>query len=218
MRKEFLLALVGVCVGWANASAQLTNLIQNGDFETGDLSHWTSFTTSNGVGLPAVAQYDVAGNGSPSFAAEFSAGQYNYNGGVNPEGGGLLQSFSLTQTTNLQLSILAATHCSVPVGGNNDGGRFEIILDGQVLSQWASGVMLPQQTKRDTLTYVAPNVSAGSHQLEIEVLRIFAQSIYIQEYVDNVTVTPVPEPSSSSLILFALAVAGVVGRSVRCKR
>ena len=49
--------------------------VPNGDFETGDLTGWTTFTTTNGtIGTPAVVPFDTTGSGA-SNAAEFNVGR-----------------------------------------------------------------------------------------------------------------------------------------------
>jgi hypothetical protein len=42
-----MLALAGV------AAAPGSNAVANGDFQTGSLAHWNTFTTSNGMRLPS---------------------------------------------------------------------------------------------------------------------------------------------------------------------
>ena len=71
--------------------------ITNGDFETGDLSGWTTFTTPNGTlgdGYPQVTLFDTNGDGTASYAAQFWVGQLVYAPGVY-EGGGLFQNVEL---------------------------------------------------------------------------------------------------------------------------
>src|SRR5512146_1121789 len=81
-------------------SATATNLIVNGDFESGGLSGWTIFTTPNGdlgsyAGLPQVSLFDVAGNGSSSTAAMFQVGEAVWIAPVHTDqGGGIFQSFN----------------------------------------------------------------------------------------------------------------------------
>lgn len=74
-----------------------TSLV-NGDFETGDLSGWTVFTTGNGtVGGPAypkVVPFDTDNDGTASNSAQFLVGQVIFDPD-EPEGGGIYQVVSL---------------------------------------------------------------------------------------------------------------------------
>ena len=115
----FLTALL--CpVGQANA-----NLITNGDFQTGNFTGWTFFTTTNGtIGTPAVVSFDVTGGGA-SLAAQFNAGEVAFTG--LQEGGGIEQTF---------LSGAGATTISADIASNLDSlnngdfGTFSLLLDG----------------------------------------------------------------------------------------
>src|SRR5579872_1663773 len=97
--KSFVLAITVIC---ATATICRAQIIYNGDFETGDLSGWTTFSTPNGSlgpsGLPAVTQFDVPGMGTLSDAAQFQVGEVAYNQatGHTAQGGGIYQTFNVS--------------------------------------------------------------------------------------------------------------------------
>jgi hypothetical protein len=74
------------------ATSARGNDLLNGSFQSGDLSDWTPFTTSNGTagdGFPAVASFNVTGSGNIN-AAEFNVGEVAFTSG-DYEGAGLSQ-------------------------------------------------------------------------------------------------------------------------------
>jgi hypothetical protein len=84
-RTVFLAACVAALAVTLVASAAP---VVNGDFETGDLTGWTTFTTANGtIGTPAVVSFDTTGTGA-SNAAKFNVGRQVLGSGA-PEGGGI---------------------------------------------------------------------------------------------------------------------------------
>ena len=52
-----------------------TNVVTNGDFETGNLNGWTTFLTANGVLDPAVALFDTDGDSTATQSARFNVGR-----------------------------------------------------------------------------------------------------------------------------------------------
>jgi len=66
-------------------------ILLNGDFETGDLTGWTTFLTPNGSigstnGVPDVVPFDVTGGGTPSDAAQFEVGELAFSVSTRPKG------------------------------------------------------------------------------------------------------------------------------------
>src|SRR5271154_4151690 len=69
----------------------LADTITKGNFDTGNLEGWTTFTTANGsvgAGLPNVTPFNTTGSGI-SDAAHFNVGEVNFD--FTQQGGGLFQ-------------------------------------------------------------------------------------------------------------------------------
>jgi len=190
----------------------------NGDFETGNLNHWTSFTTSNGnlgsfYGLPNVVSFDVTGTGTPSDAAQFQIGQASFNPG-SQEGGGILQTFNNASAGQYSIyADIAAFYNASSSFSNGSAGLFTVLVDGVAITSTDLGGITGGQTNYSTLTGTT-FLSQGSHQLAIEITRPFLNGGGFGhtplEYLDNVQVTAVPEPSGmllSSLGLVSLFAA-----------
>jgi hypothetical protein len=214
--RRFLRIAVELFALWLGVSAQGATLIQNGDFETGLFGPWTLFTTPGGDisdtfnTVPAVRQFDVTGLGSNTFAVVLSVGRDRFNGLSGPQGGGLFQSFLLAAATTIELSADVAAQYDFPVGGNNDGGTFELVLDGVVLNTWTSGVVLAHQLLRNTLAGTITNLPAGNHEVRITILRDFDQADDLYQYIDDVMVVAVPEPTPCQLLISGFSVLGAV--------
>ncbi len=137
MRKRLLLLGAGLAVALtfaAVASAVGANGIVNGDFETGSLSPWTTFTTANGtIGGGDVQSFDTTGTGA-SLAAHFDVGQVNFSG--QNEGGGIYQNFSGAPYT-VSADVPAQSAAGHP--GNGDCGTFFLQLDGNTIASHAFG-------------------------------------------------------------------------------
>ena len=96
------------------ASGVNATLLTNGDFETGNLNGWTTFTTTNGtIGTPSVTSFDVTGAGA-SLAAGFNVGNVQ-NPGNN--GGGIFQTFNFGGGS---LSVSVDIASAVGSIGNSD--------------------------------------------------------------------------------------------------
>jgi hypothetical protein len=182
------------------ASAALAAGVSNGDFATGDLTGWTTFTTANGAlgnGLPVVAPFDTTGAGA-SNAAEFNVGQAVFagSGNTDPQGGGIYQAV----TTASGLFTISADTAAVnrnAVLPNSSCGLFELMLDGNVVASHDYGICGPGATLRFTLTATGLSLTAGAHEIRVRITRPFisfagtAVSVGSPlEYVDNVTLSP----------------------------
>ena len=80
------------------------NLITNGDFETGTLLGWTTFTTAfgtSGPGFPNVVLFDTNNDATATNSAQFRVGRTFGSG--SGEGSGIFQSITTT-IANLTLS------------------------------------------------------------------------------------------------------------------
>src|SRR5215469_6911480 len=118
-----------VLFGFALLCASLTTasagpILVNGDFQTGDLTGWTTFTTSNGTngaGLPNVVSFDTTGSGA-SLAAHFNVGAVNVDG--TEQGGGLDQSFNIATAGTYPFFLDIASQDDSDGQINSNAGTF----------------------------------------------------------------------------------------------
>ncbi len=203
-------ALIGLALlsgGLATATAGA--LLTNGDFQTGDLTGWTTFTTSNGTngsGLPDVVSFDITGSGA-SLAAHFDVGEVTFDG--TPQGGGLYQDVNIATAGTYLFSLNIASQDGASGAINSDAGTFSILIDGNTVSSDSLGGFTSSlQILRGTLSG-SVNLGAGSHQFEILLTRNFTSASGGQtpdEYVDNAILgTAAPEPATFGLCGAALA-------------
>jgi len=197
-------------------SAALTMRAQadfiNGDFQTGDLTGWTQFTTANGsigqpLGYPNVVLFNTNGSGD-SLAAHFNVGEVVLT--VLQEGGGIGQFVNLSAGSH----VLTADIASVddPEGPNAAAGLFTLLVNGTAAGSTDLGPFsMVTQTLRGALNVSFSVPTDGSYDLQIEITRPFlggsSDLMTPQQYLDNVHVTgsviTTPEPSSFSLLVFA---------------
>jgi hypothetical protein len=192
----------------------------NPDFNSGTLTGWTPFTTSdgtNGTGLPNVVSFNTTGSGA-SPAAHFHVGQVTGNTGLF-EGGGILQSLN-TPAGNFTVSLDFAADNPNTIFSNSQGGRIQLLVDGVAQSpSFTTGFITTSQTIRAHLD-IPVSLTAGSHEFRFQITRNFLEAGAVTEqYLDNLHITPaasaVPEPSS--LALLALGACGLLGYVRRCK-
>ena len=203
VRKFFLAVLFAA--GFGNAQATLVN----GDFQAGGLSNWTAFTTANGTlgsGKPAILNFDVAGNGFSSSALGLSVGYFTppcaFPGLFCPrptEGGGVRQSVVFSGGMASLQADVAVANSTIYGGYNGDGGTFSLLLEGLLLDSFSVGQITAGTVQRGHLDFTS-FVSAGVHSLEILVTRQYAESGSLVQYIDNVSVSSVPEPTTTSLL------------------
>lgn len=210
--KSFALAITVIC---ASASFCRAQIIYNGDFETGSFSGWATFITPNGSlgppgsGLPAVSQFDVAGTGTLSDAAQFQVGEAAYNPatGHTVQGGGIYQTFNVSAGQYL-ISADFAAYNSNSQYENGDGGLETVSVDSVTVGTVQFGAINSGQTERGGVQSML-NLTGGTHQITIEFTRPWLNSDVDGptpfEYVDNVEVTAVPEPSVAALGMCGLA-------------
>lgn len=196
-----LLALFALVAAQAGA----TNLIQNGNFQSGDFTDWGIGTTGNGswgTGFPVVTGWPLGGMNS----AEGQVGEVNFNG--QQEGGILGQSFNSDGgPATISMDWLA----SAPFAGDLDGGEFTLVLNGTEIAQIDSGQINQGQILNGVLTAKA-NLINGSNTLEIKVTRRFItrSGLTPLQYITGVDVEGnVPEPGS--LVLMGSGVLGLAG-------
>jgi hypothetical protein len=177
----------------AVASASGLNAITNGDFQTGSLAPWTTFTTANGtINGGDVQAFDTTGGGA-SLAAHFNVGQVVFNPGVY-EGGGIRQNFIGSGSYTLSADIAAFE----PLGEGNDScGKFDLLLDGTVVASHdfggvdSTGLCNSGETDRFHLS-AAVNTSFAiqTHQVQVRITRPFIAFIggTPEQYVDDILV------------------------------
>jgi hypothetical protein len=196
------------------SSPVYANLIQNGDFATGDFTDWTLFTTANGslgVGpIPRITAFDVSGTGRP-IAAEFQVGQVTL--GPRAAGGGIEQIVATGAGLYRFHADLAAFSSHV----DPDAGNVSILVDGISEDTVNFGPIDPSpslmQPLRDALTFTTA-FSAGMHEIEILITRDYQNSLLSpDQFVANITlvpeVVPAPEPATWTILGAALAALSI---------
>ncbi len=200
------------------ASASEAVSIQNGDFETGDLTGWTTFTTSNGTlgtGFPQVVMFDTDNDGSSSLSAMFRVGEVVHNS--TWQGGGIYQDVGLyagSLTITADIAVLDDT-----VSGNYQGGLFELLFDGAMVDSHDFGYVALNQAEYHVLTTISA-VTAGTHEIRFRMRRPYTQSsVTPRQYIDDVELSgPATIPEPASLALFGTGIAGMLGWVRRRRR
>lgn len=206
--------LVGALLAASALAAQAAPVLVNGDFETGDLTGWTTYTNVGGViGTPAVLSADVV-LGTNSLAAQLHVGEVHVDNSVSL-GGGLSQTFSVGSNGLFlfQADVMAGGNVEF---GNADGGTFSLFVDDVSVASFASGSIGASSPIRGALSYTGL-LSAGSHTLRLEATRRWEASQNTPfQYFDNAKVTAVPEAGAIEMMLAGAAV--VVGLQVVRRR
>ena len=180
-------------------------IISNGDFQTGSLSSWTTFTTANGTtgsGLPAVVSYDTTGTGA-SFAAKFDVGDTTTC--CTQDGGGIRQTIIAPDTAYYSFFANIAAENDLTGQINGDPGRFRILVDNVgVGTTTLFGFSTSHEVVRGSVSGTII-LTAGAHVLSIEVTRccVGGGNNAPTQYVDNVGVTEaaLPEPGTWATML-----------------
>lgn len=205
--KSRILAFLAVGL-LAGPMAAQANLVVNGDFETGDLSGWTTYTTANGglgIGFPSVIAFDVTGGGA-SNAAKVKVGQIAFTPGVS-EGGGIYQLFTFGGgdiSINMDIAVQADS-------ANGTAGLFELFVDDVLLDSFDFGSIQDDTTERASLGYSGV-LASGDHYLRIQMTRTARVGPTPYQYLDNIVVAAVPEPGTLALLGLGILGMGVSRR------
>jgi hypothetical protein len=179
--------LAAVVVAAASAAG-----LANGDFETGTLAGWTTFTTPDGtIGTPAVVSFDTTGNGA-SNAAAFNVGRTvpPFASTAPYAGGGIYQNVDTGGLFTVSADV--ATHNPAPGPTPQlSCGLFELLVDGGVVASHNFGVCVGPITLRSTLSATGVSLPAGQHEIRVRISRTFLSTPQITptEYIDNVALT-----------------------------
>ena len=200
---------------FASLSAQAQ--VVNGSFESGVVSPWATFTTSNGTlgpSSPTISSFDVDGDGVNSLAFGLSVGYAvapcSFPGTGCPlptEGGGIRQNVIFAGGLTQFHADVAVSNTLLSGGFNRDGGTFSLLLDGNLLNTFVTGQITAGAVLRGHLD-ASVFVSGGSHVLDILVTRQFSSANSLTQYIDNVSAAPIPEPETYAMMLVGLGLLG----------
>jgi hypothetical protein len=195
----------------------------NGDFETGDLTGWTLFTTSfngaHGSVGDGVTPFDTNEDTVASNAAQFNVGQKSP--ALDYEGGGIYQDLTLGAGF-LYISADIATFKEptpgVPPGSDdNEGGLFELLVNDVVQDSYDFGLVLANETHSAELLLAGLEiVTPGDYRIAFQITRPFKTDLFQdpvisptpRQYVDDINVTLVPEPHT--LMLLSAGLLGLI--------
>jgi hypothetical protein len=208
MRKMPVLCLAFIVI----SSASHANLIQNGNFATGDFTDWMLVTTMNGSlgvgGLPQVISFDVTGTG-PTDAAEFNVGQANFQF-EGPRAGGGIEQVVTVNAGSYNFSANISVNALSP---NVDGGSFSVLVDGVSEDSVNFGPMdydppFDGPLLRSTLAFPTA-LSTGPHEIEILITRDFQNGLFTpDQFITNISLVPqgpaIPEPATWTILGVAL--------------
>ena len=175
--------------------------LANGDFETGDLTGWTPFTTTNGTlgfDYPQVVIFDTNDDGTATYSAQFSVGQAS-NDNLTKRGGGIYQTVHLAQGDYAISADIAVAFGTPEVGTATQGGLFELLVDGVVVASHNFGYVYVNTTQHSLIASV-PITSTGYHEIRVRITRPGNSAPELNQYIDNVVlsgdaISTEPEPT-----------------------
>jgi hypothetical protein len=216
------------------AEAQATELITNGDFETGDYTGWTT-----GVEGGSSGNLFIAPNNGSTSPLSVHAYQLNSSGGrffsitdqTGPGSYSLTQSFTLASaaTVNISFQMFANDEAGAIYNNGRDfntipnqNAEADILLGsanpftnaaGDIVSVlYGPGADNLATNPNPWTTYTSSlNLAAGTYQIR------FAETdnqSYFQQGVDNVSITTgVPEPGAWAMMLLGFGMIGALIRA-----
>ncbi len=212
--KHLMIWGAGLAFLASSSSVFASSIITNGDFSAG-LADWQTVTTDTGtISTPQVTTFDFGTGAVSALQIEVGGSGKKTKG---EQGGGIEQTFSVAVDGQYDFSALVAAVDSAGSPGNADGGNFQLIVDGTVLSAWGAGELgLSGEpfSKSSTLSAVV-ELSAGSHSLEIQAERGYSVGLGTTpyQYIGDISAaSPVPLPATAWLMLSGLGGLGVMAR------
>lgn len=188
------LIMLGLFVCWlVHLSGTVTwgMLLKKSDFEQANMNGWIVFRTPNGtVGeskFPNFSAFDVTGDGVSTSSLQFQVGQQQPAEGRVYRGGGISTQLHVA-SGKLSISLdVAATYRSQDKERNLAGGRFEILFDDRVLTQYDIGPIPNGSTLRQKL-HAGTQVTEGNHEIRIRITRPFGNHQSPFQFIDNILV------------------------------
>ena len=212
--RSFLPSLRNTALGavlMTMSAATGANLIIDGDFASGTLDAWTTFTTDNGtIGTPLVRPFETI-EGVASNAASFNVGRLPNTEGEG--GGGIFQEFTFGGGTLTASMDVASFLDAGPGTANTNAGIFSLLLNGIVVDSIDFGRIEGGEILRSHLQFTGA-LDVGESELRVLITRPFVQPSGLRQYVDNIAVfqesdVPVPVPAPGTLALLGIGLAGL---------
>ena len=196
-----------VVAAGASATPMTSNLLQNGEFETSNVTDG-NYAYANGfhaqlqianwnfVGGTGVANH--AGPWGGQGALETVAFLQNY-AGFNPNSPSISQTFT-SLATNLLIRFQAAQR-----PGNTES--VAVLLDGNAIG----ATLTPGSADWTNYTLSASNLGSGQHVLSFQ--GVNGTNAYDSSlFLDSVTVAAVPEPATYAMLLLGLGMFGFMAQ------
>ena len=166
------------------AASLLASVLVNGNFEQGNFNGFNSFTTTKGVVNKGIVLFDTDNDGVNSLAAQFSVGVDSIASVGTQQGGGIYQVVGLS-AGDLTVSMDIAASAS---SSNGAGGLVEILFDGAVMASHDFGSITAGISKHATLSFNLSSVTAGNHEIRIQITRPYLTS-NVSSFLDNIVLT-----------------------------
>ena len=201
--REIIVAVVFTAMFVTPAKAQ----VYNGDFSLG-LNGWTTFLPPSNTLWPdvEVALFDIDGPGPLGTSPAFH---------VNVGSDALLD---LQQPVVLTAGVSYHFHADLamtPPGNNADGGTIRVYVGPSLLASYSFGGTTVGVTEYASISGTYQPAVTGAETLSIDFSRDWGIGIGWQtpnDWIDNIQLTPIPEPSAVAIIAAASGLMAIVGR------